>query len=251
MESNSNALTVSPILIEKAKWLVKEAKAFNSVEVIKRIQEQEMQKIKQEGNTWKIVGAVAGLALGLSDGFDFQDLLYGLGGSAVAGNAHALASDEQVKFLQQINAYWIVDGGSPADIARRVGPAKSRLLAFTPGSDKPFSLYNHHRGNRGDYLVKLSTSGQTCDGWNDPKAFATLTNNFTEDRIRVMSKELYPTMEGTFKADGIRQVQIDEALSCDLNASFIVDNAVKPVIVDADGGQRLFYRADIPIHSDF
>ena len=138
MESNPNSPTISPTLIEKAKWLMQDAKAFNSVEVIKRIQDQELQKIKQEGNAWKMVGAIAGLAFGLSDGFDFQDLLYGLGGSAVAGTAHTLASEDQVKFLQQINAYWIVEGGSPVDIVKRVGPAKSRLLAFTPASEKPF-----------------------------------------------------------------------------------------------------------------
>ena len=251
MESNTNSLKVSPMLIEKAKWLINDAKAFNSVEVIKRIQEQEMQKIKQEGNTWKVIGGLAGLALGLSDGFDFQDLLFGLGGQAVAGTAHTLASEEQVKFLQQINAYWIVEGGSPVDIVRRIGPAKSRLLTFTPGSEKPFSLYNHHRGNRGDYLVKLSTSGQICKGWNDLNAFATLTNNFPQDRVQIMSQELYPTMNGTFKVDGIRQVQIDEALSYDPNALLIVDNAVKPVVVDANGEKQLYYRGDIPIHSDF
>ena len=251
MESNSISPTISPTLIEKAKWLIQDAKAFNSVEIIKTIQEQELQKIKSEANNWKMVGALAGLAFGLSDGFDFQDLLFSLGGSAVAGTAHSLASEEQVKFLQKINAYWIVEGGSPVDIVRRVGPAKSRLLAFTPASEKPFSLYNHHRGNRGDYLVKLSTSGQKCDGWNDAKAFATLTNNFTDDRIQVMSKELYPTMDGTFRADSVRQVQLEEAISYDPNASSIVDNSVKPVLVDADGKQQLFYRADIPIHSDF
>lgn len=251
MESNSISQAISPILIDKAKWLLQDAKAFNSVEVIKTIQEQELQKIKSEANNWKLVGALAGLAFGLSDGFDFQDLLFGLGGSAVAGTAHSLASEEQVKFLQQINAYWIVEGGSPVDIVRRVGPAKSRLLAFTLGSEKPLSLYNHHRGSRGDYLVRLSTSGQKCDGWNDPKAFATLTNNFPDDKIRVMSKELYPTMDGTFRADSVRQVQLEEAIFYDSNASSIVDNSVKPVLVDADGEQRLFYRADIPIHSDF
>ncbi len=251
MNHNTNTLAISSNLIEKAKWLMKDARSFNSLEVIKTIQQQELQKIESEGKSWKMVGALAGLAFGLSDGFDFQDLLFGLGGAAVAGQAHSLASDEQVKFLKQINAYWIVEGGSPIDIARRVGPAKSRLLAFTPGSEKPFNLYNHHRGNRGDYLVKLSTSSQTCDGWNDQKAFETLINNFPEDKIQLMSKELYPTMDGTFKADQIRQIQIEEAIEHDPNVELITDACVKPVLVGVNGEQKLFYRSDIPIHSDF
>lgn len=251
MDSISNYPTPRPQLIEKAKWLLRDAKAFNSSAVIKIIQEQELEKIKNEGNTWKMVGALAGLAFGLSDGFDFQDLLYGLGGSAVAKTAHNIASEDQKKFLQQINAYWIVEGGSPVDIARRVGPARSRLISFTPYEEKPFSLFNHHRGNRGDYLVKLSTSGQTCDGWNDPDAFTTLCNNFPEEKIQLMSKELYPIMDGTFRADSIRQVQIEEALDYDSSASLIVDNSIKPVIVEADNARKLYYRADIPIHSDF
>ena len=75
--------------------------------------------------------------------------------------------------------------------------------------------------------------------------------NFPANKIEIMSKELYPTMDGTFKADGIRQVQIEEALDYDPNAEMIVDHNVKPVVVDVNGEQKLYYRSDIPIHSDF
>ena len=251
MSQESSSIQINQDLIDKGKWLLNNARAFDSASVIKTIQEQELQRLKDENRNWKMAGAAVGLMFGMADGFDFTDLLGALGGSAVAGMAQDYFSDDQKKFLQQINAFWIVDGGSPLDIARRVGTAKSRVISFTPGASKPFELYNHHRGNRGDYFVRLSTSNQKCDGFNDPQAYSCLAKNFSESKIAEMGSELYPSMDGTFKIDSLRQVKLDEATQYDQLAASIADDQVVPVIVERNGEKKIYYRSDIPIHSDF
>ena len=99
--------------------------------------------------------------------------------------------------------------------------------------------------------MRLSTSNQKCDGFNDPQAYSCLAKNFSESKIAEMGSELYPSMDGTFKIDSLRQVKLDEATRYDQLAASMADDQVVPVIVERNGEKKIYYRSDIPIHSDF
>ena len=63
MNQESSSIQINQNLIDKGKWLLNNARAFDSASVIKTIQEQELQRLKDENRNWKMAGAAVGLML--------------------------------------------------------------------------------------------------------------------------------------------------------------------------------------------
>ncbi len=220
-------------------------KAFPSALVLKTIAEKENSRIDQEKLIWRIGGAAVGLLAGSLDGLDFGDAFQSFFVSNLAGTAHDVFSEEQKKFLREINSYWIIDDASPMDLNKRVGPARSRV--WFSGS-----LYNYHRGLRGDYLLNLQPARAVCQGFSDRKALEVMVRSFDDQTIKKMSRQFYPTLENSIRIDSYRVVDLHSGRETVNSADLLaVENDLQPIAIEIEDNIYRAYAAPIPLHSDF
>jgi hypothetical protein len=229
--------------------IITQARSFRYAEVLKVIIEGEQKRAQQSKMAWKIGAGLALAVFGVGlDGLDRGDLLFAGVGAAVGGMAHDQANQEMVKYLEQYNSLWIIDGTSPSNISRRMGEARSRI--FLPDGDS-LSLYNHHRGSRGEYLVNLRTADSVCEGFQQPQSLEILSRNFTVTDLAEYRTQLWPQLSASFKVDSLRAVKREEAEALDPRFIDFIDQGLEPVVIEVNGETKVGYRTAIPMHSDF
>lgn len=229
--------------------LAKDGHAFQSKDVLQAIVEKEKRRIKDEQIAWRIGGAIVGGLLGLGDGFDVGDIFTSLVFSNIGAVGHEVASREQIEFLQKCQAAWLVTQGSPVELASRIGPAKSRIVAFSEGWETPL-IFNHHQGHRGDYLVPLGLAHQHAKGFLEEGSRQAMINTFEEQDYAILSNQLYPVPDNAMRLESIRKISREKALELDPYAESFASKA-EPVVIEIEGQQAVAYRVPIPIHSDY
>jgi hypothetical protein len=135
------------------------------------------------------------------------------------------------------------------ELASRIGPAKSRIIAFSEGWEEPV-IFNHHQGHRGDYLVPLGLALSHAKGFLEEGSRQAMTNIFDEQNYTILSNQLYPNPDNALKLDSIRKISKDNAMELDPYANSFVSNG-EPVILEIEGEQLVAYRVPIPVHSDY
>ena len=229
--------------------IIAKARSFRYAQVIKVIIEGEQKRAQRAKLAWKIGAGLALAAVGVGmDGLDRGDLLFAGVGAAVGGMAYDQSNQEMVKYLEQYNSLWIIDGASPSNISRRMGEARSRI--FLPDGDS-LSLYNHHRGSRGEYLVNLRTADSVCEGFQQPQSLEILSRNFTVTELAEYRTQLWPQLSASFKIDSLRAVKREEAEAIDPRFIGFIDEGLEPIVIEVDGETKVGYRTSIPMHSDF
>lgn len=241
-------MTPAPLADEFVQ-LAKVGHAFQSKDVLQAIVEKEKRRIKDEQIAWRIGGAIVGGLLGLGDGFDVGDIFTSLVFSNIGAVGHEVASREQIEFLQKCQAAWLVTQGSPVELASRIGPAKSRIVAFNEGWETPL-VFNHHQGHRGDYLVPLGLAHQHAKGFLEEGSRQVMINTFEEKDYTTLSNQLYPVPDNAIRLDSIRKITKEKAVELDPYADSFVSQA-EPVVIEVEGQQAVAYRVPIPIHSDY
>jgi hypothetical protein len=250
VNSRNDAKTVTPApLADEFVQIAKVGHAFQSKDVLQAIVEKERRRIKDEQIAWRIGGAIVGGLLGLQDGFDVSDIFTSLVFSNIGAVGHEVASREQLEFLQKCQAAWLVTQGSPLELASRIGPAKSRIIAFGEGLETPL-IYNHHQGHRGDYLVPLGLACQHAKGFLEEGSRQAMINTFEEKDYTTLSNQLYPVPDNAIRLDSIRKITKEKAIELDPYAGSFVSQA-EPVVIEVEGQQAVAYRVPIPIHSDY
>jgi hypothetical protein len=229
--------------------IINQARSFRYEVVLQTIIEGEQKRAAQTKLAWKIGTGLALAAFGIGlDGLDRGDLLFAGVGAAVGGMAHDQANQEMVKYLEQYSSLWIIDGASPSNISRRLGEARSRI--FLPEGDS-LSLYNHHRGSRGEYLVNLRTADSSCEGFQQPQSLEILSRNFTVEELAEYRTQLWPLLDSSFKVDSLRAVKREEAEAIDPRFIDFIDQGLEPVVIEVNGEAKVGYRTSIPMHSNF
>ncbi len=226
-----------------------QAHAFQSKIVLQEIVENEKKRIKNEQMVWRMGGAIFGAFLGMGDGFDVGDIFTSLVFSNIGAMGHEVASREQIEFLQKCQAAWLVTQGSPMELASRIGPAKSRIIAFREGWEEPM-IFNHHQGHRGDYLVPLGPALSHAKGFLEEGSRQVMINTFDEQNYAILSSQLYPNPDNALKLDSIRKISKDNAMELDPYANSFVSHA-EPVLLEIEGDQLVAYRIPIPVHSEY
>jgi hypothetical protein len=246
--NNSRAMTTAPYA-DNFIQLAREGYAFQSKDVLQAIVEKEKRRIKDEQMAWRIGGAIVGAFLGMGDGFDVGDIFTSLVFSNIGAMGHEVASREQIEFLQKCQAAWLVTQGSPLELASRIGPAKSRIVAFNEGWENPL-VFNHHQGHRGDYLVPLGLAQHHAKGFLEEGSRQAMINTFEEQDYATLSNQLYPVPDNAIRLESIRKITKEKAIELDPYAESFVSQA-EPVVVEIEGQQTVAYRVPIPIHSDY
>jgi hypothetical protein len=227
----------------------KSHRSFQTQEVIQAIVKAEQRRIQNERAGWKLAGAAIGLLLGSGDGFDFGDVFTAFTISNLGGMAHSKFSEEDMQFLEEVNSYWVVDGGSPYDIIRRIGPAKYRILVFTQAEALAFT---HHVGPRGEFLIPLCMAEDVCPGFTDAKSLEVLARTFDEDNIGILAQQFYPNLQGAVRLDAVRRLRDQEAVAQHPALATVASGrGYQPIELEI-GREKVFaLRTDIPLHSDF
>ena len=229
--------------------LAKNGHAFQSKDVLQAIVEKEKRRIKDEQMAWRIGGAIIGGLLGIGDGFDVGDVFMSMAFSNLGGLGHQVASREQMEFLEKCKAAWIVSANSPIELASRIGPARSRILAYRGGWQTPL-IFNQHQGPRGDYLVPLGLAHQHARGFLQDDSRQAMVNTFEQNDFMILANQLYPAPDSAIRLDSIRKIKKEQAIELDSYADAFTAHA-EPVVIEVEGQQSVAYRVPIPVHSDY
>jgi hypothetical protein len=126
----------TPAVFSRSQGLLSSQINFQTINeeyVIQRIMQEHQAKRSQEQSLWRIGGAIAGLCLGLGDGFQMGDLLgslFGATASATIGNELQKGDDAK---LQELGLEWV---NTPESYLyhrkRHRGDALRRLLLIHP-----------------------------------------------------------------------------------------------------------------------
>jgi hypothetical protein len=224
-------------------------RSFQIQQVIEAIVTSEQQRIQTEQFGWKLAGAAVGLLLGSGDGFDFGDLFTAFTFSNLSSMAHSKFSERDLQFLKDIKSYWVVADGSPYDIARRIGPPRSRILVFTEGEILAFT---HHLGPRGEFLIPLCMAKDICPGFTDAQSLEVIDRTFEREDVEILAQQLYPNLQGAVKLDSMRKLRDQEALGRQPElVSAAVAKGYEAIDLGVQGDSFLAFRTAIPLHSDF
>lgn len=169
------------------------AHTFQAAYVLEKIVESEMDRINKEKSGWKVAGAVAGLALGVSDGFQFTDLFTSVAFSNVGGMAHEFASKEQVEFLKKVKSDWLVSQKSALEILHRLGMPRQRSVCYSSHTGKLCIANIHENSSRGMFMVPLGAAKDHATGFKNDDALSVLYNTFDESEINILAYQLYPS----------------------------------------------------------
>lgn len=123
-----------PVLSSDGKILTSQVyyKTVNEEYIIQTImQEYQIQK-KKEANAWRLGVGIAATALGLGDGFQISDFLYGAIAGAMASGSIASLQELDAADLKALNLEWINSPDSYVyHVKRHKGSAVRRLLLLT------------------------------------------------------------------------------------------------------------------------
>lgn len=234
--------------------IINDGYAFQSKLVMDQICQRELAKIKEEQAMWRIGGAIVGGLIGLGDGFDISDIFLGAAVSQVGAVAYGQASKEQIEFLEKIKADWLVTANSPIDLARRYGPASSRILILNEGDFENHWILNHHRGGaREECFVPLGFSSQFAKGFLQADTNDVLKSNFDEENYEIIANQLYPVPDILLRLDSFRKISDDEAVDhYGQAARLIINRGGKPYKAEMPEVETdIVFKFPIPHHSDF
>ncbi|MDA7501450.1 hypothetical protein N8478_00820 [bacterium] len=227
----------------------KDYRSFQTQIVIEAIVSKEQKRIERERMGWKMAGAAVGLLLGAGDGLDFGDFFTAFTFGNIANLAHNKFSEKDIQFLKEIKSYWMIADGSPVDILRRLGAPKSRVLIFA--NDQALA-FTHHVGPRGEFLVPLSSAGQTCPGFTDQQSREVVERCFELQDVDILKNQLYPTLDGALQVDSSRLLRKEVAVQREPDlVEAAVTNGYAPVDLEIGGEKVLAFRTQVPLHSDF
>ncbi len=234
--------------------LAKEGYGFQSKQVMQEICQKEIERIKEEKQLWRLGGAIIGGLVGLGDGFDLTDIFFGAAVSQIGASAHGVASAEQIKFLEQVKADWLITANSPHEIASRLGPPSSRIIMLGTESEDHLIL-NYHRGNRGEYLIPLRLAKEVAHGFLHESTREVLISNFTNEDYETLSTQLYPVPDRSLRLKSFRKVSSETAEQhYDRDViQMMTSNNCEIYLMEADDVSvpLLGFKVPVPVHSDF
>ena len=226
------------------------AHTFQAAYVLEKIVETEMERINKEKSGWKVAGAVAGLALGVSDGFQFTDLFTSVAFSNIGGMAHEFASKEQVEFLKKVKSDWLVSQKSALEILHRLGMPRQRSICYSSQTGQVCIANVHENPSRGSFLVPLGAAKDHATGFKNDDALAVLYSTFEESDINVLAYQLYP-ME-LLQVSSQKRISQSKAASLnpyhDLLGGY---EEVSLLTLKDDSSQVIAYKVPIPLGSEY
>ena len=169
------------------------AHTFQASYVLEKIVEAETERIQREKSGWRVAGAIAGLALGASDGFQVTDLFTSMAFSNIGSMAHEFASKEQVEFLMKIKSEWLVSHKSFLEICHRLGPPRQRTICYFSKTGQVFIANLHENPSRGIFLVPMDKAKDHALGFKNEDSLQVLYNNFDQADIDILAMQLHPT----------------------------------------------------------
>ena len=229
--------------------LARDGVAFQSIKVMEAIVEAEQSRIQKERMAWRIGGMLIGGLLGIGDGFDATDLLSGLAVGNLASLGHEVASHDQLEFLKQCKADWLVTASSPVDLARRLGAPRFRVVMDDSSWDRP-ALLSLHQGARGDYLIPLDSAHRCAHGFLERDSHSALISTFDQANYEAISHQLYPIESMAVCVDSVRKLALSEAEAMPTH-SRSPQHGAEPVVFEVAGQKRFGHRFPVPVHSDF
>ena len=229
--------------------VAQQARSFQTRELLQHIVSGEQQRIREEQMLWRVGGAILGACLGLGDGFQAADVFLGMGLSSLGGLTHEVMSDEDRRFLERCQSLWTVGCNSPLELLHRLGPARARILLYSPEWSQPI-LCAHHQGHRGDTLVLLDSAGQLAAGFQQPQSLEVMQRHLNHEQLEALKHQLYPNAGVTIPLDAIQPISSQQALALDPCAQAFLP-ATQPVQIAVQGQPLVGYRVAIPAHSDF
>ena len=198
---------------------------------------------------WRVGGSLLGMCFGLTDGFQLTDLFVGMSGAAIGNLAHEKMSKEDQKFLEDCQSLWLIGCSSPIEIQQRLGPARSRIVMEDPNTGEPM-IFNHHQGNRGNYLVQLGTAGNLAVGFKNQQSLEVMSRHMSAADISNIRSQLYPVGDSYFEIEYPEVIQHEELLFSRIH---LKTKSLKPkvVLIRNSYGSSIAYQVTIPAHSDF
>ena len=247
---NSNSTTQSlQAIVEPMIQVARQSHAFQTQVLLQAIITGEQQRIREEQMLWKIGGAILGACLGIGDGFQAQDVFAGLALSSLAGLSHDVVSQQDRQFLEQCQSLWLVGGLSPLELAQRLGPARSRVLAFDTSWEAPV-IFNLHQGYRGEHLIPLGAAGSLAPGFRQSQSLEVMRRHVSEENLSILRSQLYPCGDRAIPLKKMTKVPKEQALANDLHANLFLEKC-EPVLVELEDSQCIMYQVPIPAHSNF
>lgn len=226
------------------------AHSFQAAHVLETIVTNELERIKKEKAGWKVAGAVAGLALGMSDGFQFTDLFTSIAFSNVGGMAHEFASKEQREFLQKVKSEWLISQKSALEILNRLGPPRQRTIAYFPDTGQLVISNIHENPARGTFLVPLGAAKDHALGFKNDDSLSMLYSNFSEEEINVLAYQLYP-ME-LLEVASTKRVSLSKASEMNPYHELLDDSQeVTQLILNGASSFAIAYKINLPVGSEY
>lgn len=245
----SNSRQTSVPLANEMILVAQQARSFQTRELLQRIVMGEQQRIKEEQMLWRAGGALLGAFLGLGDGFQIADVFLSMGLSGLGSLSHEVMSHEDRQFLERCQSLWTVGPNSPLELSQRLGPARARILLYSPEWSQPL-LFAHHQGYRGDTLVPLDCAEQLAAGFRIPQSLEVMARHLKCDELALLKNQLYPDACHAIPVEAVQPIGIEQALAFDSWAHAFVQTT-QPVQITLQGHPLVGYRVAIPAHSDF
>ena len=229
--------------------VAQQAHSFQTRELLQRIVSGEQQRIREEQMLWRVGGAILGACLGIGDGFQVTDVFLSMGLAGLGGLSHEVMSHEDRRFLENCHSLWTVDNQSPVNLLQRLGPARSRVLLYSPEWNEPV-VFSHHQGHRGDTLVPLNRAGNLAAGFQQPQSLEVMERHFSSDELETLKLQLYPNADVAIPVDSVRLINQQQAMALDPSATAFLP-ATQPVQIEIEKQHVVGYRVSIAAHSDF
>ena len=230
----------------------KEQRSFQLQDVLRWVVESEQQRIKNETMAWRVGAGLVGLMFGMSDGFQAGDLYQAMAFGTAAGFAHDKFSEEQRKFLKDIQFEWAIGEHSPQVIDQRFGKATSRFLLPVNGEAMGY-MFSIRKGMRGEYLVPISYACEACPGFTNVNSREVMARSIDAENIEILANQFFPLPEmSPYKCQSMRKVRSEqfEHEFSHLNTMATQMN-YETVVVEVDNTKYYGYRTEIPYHSDY
>lgn len=226
------------------------AHSFQASDVLEKIVETEMERIKKEKAGWKIAGGVVGLALGVSDGFDFTDLFTSMAFSNLGGMAQEFASKEQIEFLKKVKSDWLVSQKSALAILQRLGMPRKRTISYYANSGQLYIANIHENPSRGVFLVPLGPAKDHALGFKNDDSLAVLYNSLEEDEINIVSVQLYPI--AVQEIENLKRIAPNEAAATNPYHEILNGcSEISRCTLKNTNEQVISYKITIPLGSEY
>lgn len=226
------------------------AHAFQATHVLEKIVESEIERIKKEKAVWKVAGAVAGLAVGVPNGFQFTDLFTSMAFSNIGGMAHDFASKEQVEFLKKAKSDWLVSQKSALEICHKLGMPRQRSICYFADSGKLCIANLHENPSRGTFIVPMGAAKDHAIGFKNDDSLSVLYNTFEESEINILGYQLYP-ME-LLAVSSLKRISLAKAVNANPYHHLLNEfNEVSELTFKGQADSVIAYKVHIPLGSDY